>query len=83
MGQTATVRIPEVDKQRLKELSEQLGIPQSQVVSRALKELRRKALIDAICEDFQQLRSDPVASKEYDEEFKAWDVTLTDGMEGY
>ena len=40
-------------------------------------------LMDAICENFQQLRSDPVASKECDEEFKAWDVTLADGMGGY
>lgn len=79
----ATVHLSEDANRNLNELSEELNLSKTKVVARALKELRRKALIDAICEDFQRLRSDPVASKEYDEEVKAWDVTLSDGLEGH
>lgn len=79
----ATVHLSEDANRNLNELSEELNLSKTKVVARALKELRRKALVDAICEDFQCLRSDPVASKEYDEEVKAWDVTLSDGLEGH
>ncbi|MBU4175850.1 MAG: hypothetical protein KKB90_00430 [Actinobacteria bacterium] len=83
MSETATVRIPKSTKKELEETAKELGIPQSKVVSIALRELRRKEFFKRLAEDARNLRADPVASKEYDEEFKAWDVTLSDGMEGY
>lgn len=81
MGSTSTVRIPEATKRGLEEASAELGISQAKVVSVALKELRKKLFFKRVAEDFERLRADPVASREYDEEFAAWDVTLSDGLE--
>jgi antitoxin component of RelBE/YafQ-DinJ toxin-antitoxin module len=80
MGSTSTVRIPEATKRELEEAAEELGIPQAKVVSVALKELRKRLFFKRVAEDFERLRADPAASKEYDKELAAWDVTLSDGL---
>ncbi|MDD5748173.1 MAG: toxin-antitoxin system protein, partial [Actinomycetota bacterium] len=58
------------------------NLPKTSVVSKALKELRRKEFFEQLATDADNLRSDPATSRAYDEEFKAWDATLSDGLEG-
>ena len=80
MSETATVRIPLATKEELEETSRELGIPQSKVVSVALKQLRKKMFIQQLVDDFDRLRTDPEASRKYDEELAAWE-SLPDGLE--
>ena len=77
---TATVRVTKTTKGELERTSKELGIPQSKVVSVALKELRKKILLNAICADFVRLRADKEASREYDKEVAAWEG-IPDGLE--
>jgi len=78
-----TVHLSEKSNKELDELAKQLDLSKTKVVSKALKELRRKEFFKQLAEDAVALRADPEASKEYDEEFEAWDVTLADGMDGF
>lgn len=70
---TSTVRVPRSTKEELEETSRELGIPQSKVVSVALKEFRKRLFLQQLAADFELLRADPEASKEYDDEFAAWE----------
>lgn len=83
MSETATIRVPLSAKKEFEEAAKQLGLPQSQAFVKILREYRRNEFFRQLAEEATKLRSDPVASKEYYEEFSAWDVTLSDGMEGY
>jgi hypothetical protein len=82
MSETATVRMPLSVKKEIEEASRELGIPQSQVVSLSLKELKKKIFFQRVAEDFLRLRSDSEASKRYDKEFAESDTTLADGLKG-
>jgi hypothetical protein len=49
---------------------------------RAARELeRRRLLLEAANAAYAKLRSDPKASKEFDDETRLWDETLLDGLE--
>lgn len=80
---TAVVRVPDSTKSAIKEIAQKTGTTQANVVSEAVSELRRKMILEAGNEAYARLRADAKASKEFDEEIKAWDATLTDGLEKY
>lgn len=83
MAKTATIRVPEETKQEFAEVAKEMGLPQSQAFVKIFREYRRKKFFEDLAKAATELRADPVASKEYDEEFSAWDITLNDGMEGF
>jgi hypothetical protein len=83
MARTATIRVPESAKQEFAEVAKEMGLPQSKAFVRILREYRRDLFFRQLAQAASELRADPVASKEYDDEFKLWDATLSDGTEGY
>ena len=77
-----TVRISRETKSVLSKMSQEWGIPQGAVVNIAIEKTRRQMILDAANDSYAAMRKDPEASKKFDEEVAAWDVTLDDGLEG-
>lgn len=76
----STIRISGETKSVLSGMALERGITQGAVVSVALERLRRQEVLDAANEAYAAIRKDPEASRKFDEEVAAWDVTLGDGL---
>ena len=75
-----TVRIDEVSRQTLRELSERRGESMQEILARAIEEYRRRHFLEGANTAFAALRKQPKAWKQEREERKAWDRTLRDGQ---
>ena len=82
-GKSTTVRIAESSKSALEEIADKIGATQIEVLAEAIKEYRRKVILDAVNKSFARLRENEKARKEYEEELEDWDGTLADGLEEY
>jgi predicted transcriptional regulator len=82
MGST-TIRVSEKTHRILQELAATIGAPMSDVVDQALELYRRQRMFAQANAAYAALRTDPIASAEWDAEIAAWDATLTDGLEDY
>lgn len=80
-GTTTSVEIREDTLRILEELAQSSGEPVPELLQRAVKELRRKMLMEEIVAEFAKLREDPEAWEEELEERRIWDVTLADGLD--
>lgn len=80
---TAVVRVPDATKSVIREIAKQKGTTEANVVSDAVKEMRRRIFLEAGNEAYARLRADTKASKEFDEEISDLDATLSDGLERY
>jgi hypothetical protein len=78
---TQTVRISKRTHQELVELSRQAGESMSDLIARAVEELRRKLLFEKANAAYAALRSDPSAWEEEIEDRNLWEGTLADGLE--
>ncbi len=79
--ETVMMRIGRESHRALRELSEQTGEPMRAVLARGIEEYGRKRFLEGANEDFAALRADPVAWREEQQERRAWDATLADGLE--
>ena len=77
----AMVRVRKRDHEILKELAEVTGESMSDLISRAVEELRRKHFLYGLADDFASLRVREQAWAEEGEERKAWDSALGDDLE--
>lgn len=82
MGST-TVRVSVEVREKLQRMAADYGEPMQDLLAKAVEAYRRQRLLEAINESFAALRADPEAWQEYQEEIKAWDVTLMDGLEDF
>lgn len=78
MSATRITRITEKDHQRLQRLTEQTGLKQQEVITRALEEFEREFLLESINAAFEELHANPEEWQAELAERAAWDVTSTD-----
>jgi hypothetical protein len=76
-----TVRISEASHRILKELVEQTGRTEMDVLDKALDAYRRKLFFEQLNAGYAELRADPEAWAEHLAERKQWDATLMDGLD--
>ena len=79
--ETLTVRITRSAHTILRKLSEEVGEPMTEVLSKAIEAYRRQRFLDALNADFAALREDPSAWAEEQQERATWDATLADGLD--
>jgi len=79
---TSQVRIRTKDKDKLQELSRLLGSSMTETFSKILESYRRKLILKQVNEAYAKLKADPEAWRQYKEEQKLWDATLSDGLDG-
>lgn len=76
-----TIRITKGDHAALAELSRTLGKSMTATLSDAVNALKRQELLKRTNEAYAALKSKPDAWKDEQEERKAWESTLSDGLE--
>ncbi|MEK7396416.1 MAG: toxin-antitoxin system protein [Candidatus Poribacteria bacterium] len=79
--QTATVRISLKTREKLRELTANTGESMQSILDKAIEELERKLFWEHTNSAYAELKKDPIAWKEEQEERLAWDATLADGLE--
>ncbi len=77
----AMVRVRKRDHEILKELAEVTGESMSDLLGRAVEELRRKHVLYGLADDFAGLRVRERAWAEEREERKAWDSAPGDSLQ--
>lgn len=81
MGEHTTIRVRVETRDRLRRLAEAAGTSMQRVLEEALEQYRRDRFLREANAAYAVLRSDPEASRDYDEELAAWDSTLADGLD--
>lgn len=75
------VRIQPDSYAKLKQMATDTNVPMPEILAEAIEALYRTRFYDECDRAYARLRADPVAWQEELEERKAWDVTLSDGLE--
>lgn len=78
---SAMVRMRNQDHEVLKKLADATGESMSELLGRAVEELRRKHFLYGMAEDFEALRVRESPWAEENEERDAWDATLRDDLD--
>ena len=78
---TTTVRIREETREILAELAQEMGQPMQEVLAKALESYRRQRLIAQVNAAYAALHEDPEAYRAEQEERRAWEATLADGLD--
>jgi len=76
-----TIDITPASRDILRELSEKMGRPMSDVLAEALAAYRRDVFFDELNAGYAELRADLSAWVDHEAERLTWDATLMDGME--
>lgn len=76
-----TVRVRPETRAVLEELAQSSGASVSEVVDRAVDDLRRRQFLEGLAEDFARLRANPEGWQAELEERNEWECTLADGLE--
>jgi len=75
---STTIRVDSGTHDRLMKLSAELDTSIVDIVRRALTELEQSRFIDQVVADFEALRAEPVAWKNYSEDFATVDGVTPD-----
>jgi len=75
-----TVRINDSAHATLRALSKRRREPMQAILAQAIEEYRRKTLLEDANRAYAALRKSPKAWREEQEERRAWDATLADGL---
>lgn len=84
MGTTTenpNIRISPHSKATLRDLAKREGKPMQAVLDEAIDHYQREKFMDEANAAYARLQADPEAWKEELEERRAWDATLSDGLE--
>ena len=81
MPESLTVRISRSAHATLRSLSEETDESMTEVLDKAIEAYRRARFLAGLNGDFAALRQNRAAWEEEQQERKAWDVTLADGLE--
>ncbi len=76
------VRVTDETRVALRYLAEDMNEPMQQVLAKAVEAYRRQRILEQTNAAYAVLRSDQQMWQEVLDERAAWDVTLTDGLEG-
>jgi len=76
-----TVRVKEETHAALTELSRETRLPMQEVLAQAVEAYRRERFLTELNASFAALRENPEAYEAEMEERRAWDATLSDGLE--
>lgn len=77
-----TIRVSRRTRDTLQALAEQSGRSEQAVLEEAVEFYWGRLLLEATNAAYADLRADPVAWQELQEERAEWDVTLNDGLKG-
>jgi len=77
----ASVNVGEETLNTLRELAQRMGQPVEAILAQAVEVYRRQRFLDDANESFANLRADAAAWHDEQVERKAWDATLSDGLE--
>jgi hypothetical protein len=75
-----TIRVRKATHAALKSLAKANGRSMQALLEDLVQRYSREKFLDRVNEAYARLRSDPRASKDYDNEISAWDATLLDGL---
>ena len=75
-----TTRISAVAHGILRQLSQAEGKPMAALLDEAVEALRRQRFLEGVNAAYASLRADPRAWQAIEEERRAWDATLPDGL---
>ena len=75
-----TVRINDSAHATLRALSKRRKEPMQAILAQAIEDYRRKTVLEDANRAYAALRKSPKAWREEQEERRAWDVTLADGL---
>jgi len=81
MSETLTVRISRSAHAALRSLAEETDESMMEVLDKAIEAYRRASFLDGLNGDFAALRQNRAAWEEEQQERRAWNVTLADGLE--
>ncbi len=81
MSETLTVRISRSAHATLRSLAAENDESMTEILDKAIEAYRRASFLAGLNEDFAALRQDRAAWEEEQQERKAWDATLSDGLE--
>lgn len=76
-----TVRIAETTRDKLRDIAAREKKPMHVILDRAIEDYRRKCFLEEANRAYAALRQDASAWQAEQEERKAWDTTLGDGLE--
>lgn len=77
----ANVRIQPDSYAKLRQLARQAGATMPEVLADAIEQLYRRRFLDECNRGYARLKQDPKAWAAELEERRAWDSTLSDGLE--
>jgi predicted transcriptional regulator len=78
-----TVRVKKETHEILRNLAAKADTTIVAVLEEAVREYHRKKYWEEVDAGYARLRADPEAWAEYQEEIRAWDCTLMDGLEDW
>jgi len=77
----ANVRIQPDSYAKLRQLAKEAGVTMPEVLADAIDELYRKRFLDDCNRAYAALKKDPKAWEQELQERRAWEQTLSDGLE--
>jgi hypothetical protein len=78
---TPTVRLSKAAHRLLREMAEQSGETMLEILDKALDAYRRRMFFEKLDAGYAALRADPKVWASVEEERKAWEATLMDGLD--
>jgi len=78
---TPTVRLSEASHRLLREMADQSGETMLEILDKALDAYRRKMFFENLNSGYAALKADPQAWAAMQDERKAWEATLMDGLD--
>ncbi len=78
---SSMVKIPSQTHAKLQEIARDEHRPMGEIVTELVDRYEREQFWKGVKEDYERLRSDPVAWKEYQDEVAVWDNLAGDGLE--
>jgi predicted transcriptional regulator len=80
--ESATIRISKKTHETLRDLAAKAQTTMSSIVDEAVREYETSKYWQEYYAGYAALKANPEAWAEYQEEIRAWDSTLGDGLEG-
>lgn len=79
--QSATVRISELSRKALRDLSDKTGEPMQAILDKAIEHYRRQRFLEEVNTAYAAIRQDEKAWSAVETERGEWDATLLDGLQ--
>ncbi len=81
MAETTTVRVTQEPREGLQRLARESNEPMQSVLSKAVEEYKRRWILEQTNRAYAALRGKPEQWAKEEEERRAWEQTLADGLQ--